>query len=128
MAPMAYNIYQRITPLILSAIILLGTIATPTSSTLCIALVTPTAEHILREDKCDVAIYQCIEQFNVPTVKAEQHIATKLPHLPLALCCSASKWSERVMAQRQHSYRLKEQAIVLSAPSWLLIFPFNAFW
>ena len=107
---------------------LLGAIAAPASSTLCIALATPTSAHSLREDKCDISIYQCIEQFNVPSVEAEQHIAPKMPHLPLALCCSAYKWGEHIMAQRQHSYRLIEQTIVLSAPSWMLIFPFNAFW
>lgn len=128
MALFGSNINQRLIALLLSAIMLLGAVAAPASSMGCAAMVVPTAEHSLHEAKTDGVVYQYFDRCSTPTVEAEQQITPKSPLLPLALCCSAAQWGERIMAQQQRSYRVVEQAIRLSAPSWMLIFPFNAFW
>lgn len=122
------NINQRLIALLLSAIMLLGAVAAPASSMGCAAMVVPTTEHSLHEAKTDGVVYQYFDRCSTPTVEAEQQITPKSPLLPLALYRSAAQCAELTLAALQRSYRMEAASIALSAPSWLLIFPFNAFW
>ena len=85
-------------------------------------------EHCLQQTKAEVLVYIDFERGAELRMGQLERSGPELPPrlMPPAWCCPPS--TERTIAALIRHYRQRAARIALSAPSWLLIFPFNAFW
>lgn len=81
-----------------------------------------TAQHALLE------VHQYFERIATPSIGRAEGGTAELPSWAFALAWFANPCAERIRSALQRNYCIEAASIVLSAPSWLLIFPFNAFW
>ena len=124
----AHNRHRHLMALPLAALMLLCSLLMPPSCNMASSIEAKAQHHSLSATNAVLTIHQYIEQNAKLSIgESELNRCEQTQHL-FATTWFALPCAERILTALSRSYIGSSTNIALSAPSWMLIFPFNAFW